>query len=144
MTQISGKTRTILLIAGGVFLIFLLWYFSAIVTYILISVFLSFLGRPLVGWLTLIRYKKFYIPKGIAAFIALIAIWAIFFLFFRFMVPLLIKELETLYKELELHLDGIYPLTQVQQHGSLPLPIRLPLLKSSPIVMVSRTRTVLL
>ena len=96
MAQIGGKTRTILLIAGGLFLIFLLWYFSAIVTYILISVFLSFLGRPLVNWLTLVKYKKFYIPKGIAALIALIAIWAVLFLFFRFMVPLLIRELETL------------------------------------------------
>jgi predicted PurR-regulated permease PerM len=96
MTQIGGKTRTILLIAGGLFLIFLLWYFSAIVTYILISVFFSFLGRPLVNWLTRIRYRRFHIPKGIAALIALVAIWALFFTFFRFMVPLLLNEFETL------------------------------------------------
>jgi len=96
MTQIGGKTRTILLIAGGIFLIFLLWYFSAIVTYILISVFFSFLGRPLINWLTKIRYRRFHIPKGIAALIALIAIWALFFTFFRFMVPLLLNEFETL------------------------------------------------
>ncbi|RIH66294.1 AI-2E family transporter [Mariniphaga sediminis] len=96
MVQLRGWTRNILLIGGGIFLIFLLWYFSAIVTYILISVVLSFLGRPLVGWLTKIKYKKIKVPKGFAAFLTLIALWFVFISFFRFIIPLLIKELETL------------------------------------------------
>ena len=94
--RIKGITRNILLIAGGIFLIFLIWYFSAIVTYILISVALAFLGRPLVNWLSMPHFKRIHIPKGIAALIALIAIWAIIYTFFRFMIPLLISELETL------------------------------------------------
>ncbi len=94
--RIKGITRNILLIAGGIFLIFLIWYFSAIVTYILISVVLAFLGRPLVNWLSMLHFKRIHIPKGIAALIALIAIWAIIYTFFRFMIPLLISELETL------------------------------------------------
>jgi predicted PurR-regulated permease PerM len=93
---IKGVTRNALLITGGLFLIFLIWYFSAIVTYILISVVLAFLGRPLVRWLSMLHFKKIHIPKGIAALIALIAIWAIIFIFFRFMIPLLIREMETL------------------------------------------------
>ena len=96
MVQLKGWTRNILLIAGAVFLIFLLWYFSAIVTYVLISVVLSFLGRPIVRYLALIRYRKYHLPKGIAALIALIGLWAFFFAFFRFIIPLLINELETL------------------------------------------------
>lgn len=96
MVQLKGWARNILLIAGGIFLIFLLWYFSAIVTYLLISVVLSFLGRPLVKWLSMVKYKKFHIPKGVAAFITLIAMWIVFISFFRFIIPLLIKELETL------------------------------------------------
>lgn len=94
--RIKGVTRNTLLIAGGLFLIFLIWYFSAIVTYILISVVLAFLGRPLVKWLSMLHIKKFYLPKGVAALIALFAIWAIIFIFFRFMIPLLVSELETL------------------------------------------------
>jgi len=74
MVQLKGWARNILLIAGGIFLIFLIWYFSAIVTYILISVVLSFIGRPLVRWLSNLHYKNIRIPKGIAAFITLIAI----------------------------------------------------------------------
>lgn len=94
--QIVGRTRIILLIIGGLFLAFLLWRFSAIVTYVLISVVLSFLGRPLVRWLLRIKIKKTRIPKGIAAFAVLIAIWTVFITFFRFMIPLLISEVETL------------------------------------------------
>jgi predicted PurR-regulated permease PerM len=96
MIKLKGKTRNILLIAGALFFIFLLWYFSAIVTYILISVVLSFLGRPIVYWLSLVHIKNFHLPKGIAALIALIGLWALFFFFFRFIIPLLVSELETL------------------------------------------------
>jgi len=94
--QLVGRTRTIVLILGGLFLVFLLVLFSNIVTYVLISVVLSFLGRPLVRWLLKIKFKKIRIPKGIAAFAVLIAIWIVFITFFRFMIPLLISEVETL------------------------------------------------
>jgi len=126
MIQLKGRTRNILLIAGAVFFIFLLWYFSAIVTYILISVVLSFLGRPLVHWLSLIHIKKFYLPKGISALIALIGLWALFFSFFRFLIPLLISELETLSQiDIEAVLQSIEnPLTRLLQlSGNEPLEV---------------------
>jgi predicted PurR-regulated permease PerM len=124
MIQIKGRTRNILLVAGALFIIFLLWYFSAVVTYILISVVLSFLGRPIVKWLSLIHYKKFYLPKGIAALIALVVIWALFFSFFRFIIPLLARELETLSQiDFETVLQSIEnPLTKLLQlSGREPL-----------------------
>ena len=126
MIQLKGRTRNILLIAGAVFFIFLLWYFSAIVTYILISVVLSFLGRPLVHWLSLIHIKKFYLPKGISALIALIGLWALFFSFLRFLIPLLISELETLSQiDIEAVLQSIEnPLTRLLQlSGNEPLEV---------------------
>ena len=96
MIQIKGWTRNLLLILGSLFIIFLIWYFSNIVTYILISVVLSFIGRPLMRWLTKIHYRKFRIPVGLAAFLTLVVLWIVFISFFRFMIPLLISELETL------------------------------------------------
>ena len=113
-----------LLIAGGIFLIFLLWYFSAIVTYILISVVLAFLGRPLVKWLSRVRHKKFKISKGVAAFITLIALWTVFISFFRFIIPLLVKELETLSEiDLEAFFESFEePLTKLMKlSGNEPL-----------------------
>lgn len=96
MIKLSGLTRNILLILGLIFIIFLLWYFSAIVTYILTAVVLSFVGRPLVRWIMRIKYKSFKIPIGIAAFITLLTLWIIFISFFSFIVPLIINQLETL------------------------------------------------
>ncbi len=96
MIQLKGRTRNILLSIGGLFTIFLIWYFSAIVTYVLVSVVLSFIGRPVVRWLDGIHYGKLRIAKGLAAFLTLIALWAVFISFFRFIIPLLISEVENL------------------------------------------------
>ncbi len=108
MIQLKGWARTTLLILGFLFIIFLIWYFSAIVSYIFFSVVLSFIGRPLVRWIMLVKYKKFKIPKGVAAFFTLVAIWIVFLSFFRFIIPLLINEVETLSKiDFTLVLDSI-------------------------------------
>ncbi len=96
MIQLKDRTRNILLVAGGLFVLFLIWYFSKIVIYILISGVLAFIGRPLVRYLEKIKYKKFRIPSGLAAFITLITLMAIVVTFFRFIIPLLISEVETL------------------------------------------------
>ncbi|MCG6186532.1 AI-2E family transporter [Maribellus maritimus] len=96
MIQLKGRTRNILFIVGGIFTVFLIWYFSAIVTYVLISVVLSFIGRPLVRWLSGIHIKNIRIPKGLAAFLTLVVLWIVFISFFRFIIPLLISEVETL------------------------------------------------
>ncbi len=98
MLQLNNKTRGILLSIGFLFVAFLIWYFSAIVTYILISVVLAFVGKPIKHWLTRIHVKKIKIPNGAAALITLIAMWVIFISFFRFIIPLLVSELNTLSK----------------------------------------------
>ena len=96
MISVKGRTRNILLILGGILILYLLWYFGAIVTYILISVILSFLGRPLVKTAQKIKIWKFRVSKTLAAFLALVVIWLVFIGFFRFMIPLLISEFEIL------------------------------------------------
>lgn len=96
MIQLKDKTKNILLAVGFVFILFLIWYFSAIITYILISVVLAFIGKPVVRWITKIEYKKFRIPKGFAAFLTLVLLWTVFISFFRFIIPLLVNELNTL------------------------------------------------
>lgn len=120
MIQFKGWTRNILLIIGSLFIIFLMWYFSNILTYILISVVLSFLGRPVVRWLSKLHYKKYHVPIGLAAFLTLIVIWIVFMSFFRFMIPLLISELETLSEiDFTVVLDSVEePLINIMQFFS--------------------------
>src|SRR5690606_35728463 len=96
MIQLKGKTRTILLFAGVLCILFLIWYFSTIVTYIMLSVVLSFLGRPFMQWFTRVRYKTHKLPRSAAALLSLFFLLALFFTFFSFVIPLVFKELEIL------------------------------------------------
>ncbi len=96
MVKVQGKTRNILLAVGAVLLLFLLWYFSSIVTYILISAVLSLMGRPLVRMLAQIRIKKFLVSQSLAALITLIVIWIVIIGSFSFLIPLLVNEFEQL------------------------------------------------
>lgn len=96
MFSIKNRTRTILLISGGLVLLFLGWYFSNIVAYILLSVMLSFTGRPVMRALDRFKFHGRKIPRSLSAFLTLICLWIIFIGFFRFLVPLLVKEFDTL------------------------------------------------
>src|SRR5690554_6756684 len=127
MIPLKGKTRTILLFTGMLCILFLIWYFSTIVTYIMLSVVLSFLGRPFMQWLTRIRYKDYKLPRSAAALLTLIILWAFFFTFFSFVIPLVFKELEILSNiDFEAVLHSIEePLSQVLKiSGNDPLIIQ--------------------
>jgi len=75
---------------------FLVWYFSSIVAYILISAVLSLMGKPIVDFITSIRIRSWSPPRFVGATIALIAIWIFFIAFFRVMIPLVIAQFNEL------------------------------------------------
>lgn len=81
---------------GLAILIFSVWYFSAIVAYILISVVISFIGRPMVEWLIARKIGRLHISKAVAATIALLLIWCVLILFFYVLSPLIIGEFDAL------------------------------------------------
>lgn len=96
MIQLQGKTRNIFFAIGGLLVLFLIWYFSSIVTYILISAVLSLMGRPIVKVLQKIKFWKIKFSRSVSAFLTLLFIWFLFIGFFRFMIPLLVNEFEQL------------------------------------------------
>ena len=96
MIQFQGRTRNVLLIVGTLFVLFLIWYFSSIVTYILVSAVLSLIGRPVVRFLSGFKIWRFSISMTFSAFITLILFWIFFIGSFRFLIPLLINEFEQL------------------------------------------------
>ena len=67
---------------------FIVWYFSDIVIYILVSAVLAIMGRPLANKLSTIKIGKFTIPRSASAAITLIFIFSIFIGFFLFITPL--------------------------------------------------------
>ncbi|MFI3302711.1 MAG: AI-2E family transporter [Rikenellaceae bacterium] len=76
--------------------IFLVWFFSSVVIYILISAILAVMFRPMVQLLTTIHIKGRTISRGLAAAISLITIWIIFLLIFGVIIPLIFTKLREL------------------------------------------------
>jgi predicted PurR-regulated permease PerM len=72
--------------------VFFLWYFSNIVTYIVIAILLSLMGNPLVKRLNKIRFGKRKMPHGISATLTLFTMMLIFGLFVLIIVPLIIRQ----------------------------------------------------
>lgn len=85
-------TRYILIGLGLAVTGFILWYFSNIVAYILISAVLALVGRPLVKLLEKVKIKKFRFPRAVNALATLLVIWVILFTFLRIFIPLLANE----------------------------------------------------
>ena len=54
--------------------LYLIWYFSSIVVYILVSAVLAVMGRPLVSRLTGVEIRGWRIPRWLAALCTLVVI----------------------------------------------------------------------
>lgn len=77
--KLNGQTIWKFL-AGAVLtavVLFLLWYFSSIVVYILVSAVLAVMGRPLVRRLERVRIRRWQMPRALAALVTLVVIWLI-------------------------------------------------------------------
>lgn len=92
MIQVSSKYRGWLIALGAICILFLMWYFSGLVTYILISVILSLIGRPLVRILAKVHLGKFKLGQGGSALLTLVALWMVAIGAIRFLIPLLVSE----------------------------------------------------
>jgi len=79
-------------IAGIAILGFMVWYFSDIVAYVLVAIFLSMMGAPLIKLLNKIKIRQKPLPKALNATIALIAMLLVFFAFILIFVPLIIQQ----------------------------------------------------
>ena len=71
---------------------FLIWYFSDIVIYILVSAVLAIVGRPMMGWLQAIRIRGKQMPRWLTALITLLVMWIVFAAFFMIFIPLILNK----------------------------------------------------
>jgi predicted PurR-regulated permease PerM len=88
--------RYIIIGMGLSIVLFLLWYFSHIVAYILVAAVLSLVGKPIVDLVCKINIRGWAPPKIIGAAVALVSLWLFFILFFRVMIPLVISQVNEL------------------------------------------------
>lgn len=74
-------------------ILFLVWYFSAVVIYILVSAVLAIMGRPLVGHLLRIEIRGRRLPRWAAASLTLVVIWVVFATIFTLCIPLVFNKI---------------------------------------------------
>lgn len=92
-----NKLARYIIIAVSIAIIaFLLWYFSEVVWYIVISAVLSIIGMPLVNLLARIEIRGKAFPRWLAATITLVVITALITLFFWTMIPLVSSQFHDL------------------------------------------------
>lgn len=92
--------RNITIACGIAVVAFLIWFFSSIVWYLVISMVISLIGKPIVSLLTRTRIGSWRCPDALAATVTLLALLGVAALFCWGMVPLLASQFDEL-KSLE-------------------------------------------
>lgn len=90
----SNTSKIWILIVSLLIIGLLVWYFQAIIAYVIISAILSIIGRPIVELLMKIRIRKHYLHSGACAFITLLCFYLIIILFVSTMLPLITHQAE--------------------------------------------------
>ena len=88
----SKTARYIFTAIGIVLLGFILWYFKNIVIYILLSLVLSLLGRPVFDLLGRIRIRKRCLPAAVRSLITLLFLICVILTFFGIFIPLIVNK----------------------------------------------------
>ncbi|MDR0420244.1 MAG: AI-2E family transporter [Prevotellaceae bacterium] len=88
--------RYIIIIAVIAIVLFIAWYFSNIIIYILIASVLSIIGRPLVNFFDKLKFGKYFCPHWLSAALSLTAICFVVFAFLYTFIPLISSQLQEL------------------------------------------------
>lgn len=65
------------------------WYFSRVIIYILLSAAISLMASPLMALISSIKFKRFQMPRSVAALLTILILLSLFLLFFLLIAPLL-------------------------------------------------------
>jgi predicted PurR-regulated permease PerM len=90
------RIKNIIIALAIVLFGFLVYYFSYILTYILIAAVLALIGRPLVIKYQQIRIRRFKTGKSGAAAMTLLTLWIALISFFGFLIPMVVSEVDQL------------------------------------------------
>ena len=91
-------------------ILFLIWYFSSVVIYILVSAVLAIMGRPVVSWLLKMRISGHTMPRWAAASITLVVIMAVLLGILSLFIPLIFSKINEF-----AHLDFASVLASVEE-----------------------------
>lgn len=92
----SKLARYIIIAAITAVILFLVWYFSNVVAYVLVAAVLAIIGTPLTDRLASVHIGKKRLPRAIAALITLITLWIVVIAVFSIFVPVLFGKINEL------------------------------------------------
>ncbi len=92
----NNKYRIFFAAFGFLLTLFMIWYFSDIVIYVIISAVLSMIGHPLVRRFDKLKIWRFSMPHSLSALFTLIIILAAFVGFFWFVTPLIVSQAQVI------------------------------------------------
>ncbi len=81
--------KYIIIAAITALVLFTAWYFSSIITCIIISAVLSLIGRPAMNFLTSLKAGRIKVPSSVAAFITLVFLAGVLSMLILFITPLI-------------------------------------------------------
>ncbi len=114
MERILKTTGIILLIFLGGYLV---WRFSFLLVYFIVAAIISFIGHPVVLFLTKLRIGKLHIPKSIIALFTLLMILGFCILVLAIFVPLIFQEAQSISRidlsKVSIELQG--PLSNIEK-----------------------------
>jgi predicted PurR-regulated permease PerM len=90
----SRVIRFVLVAISLLAIAWILWYFAAIVGYVIASVVLSLVGKPVVNLLEKIKMGKFRMPNSLAALFTIVLLWAILIGILAVVIPALAFQVE--------------------------------------------------
>jgi predicted PurR-regulated permease PerM len=92
----NNTVRYIITTIAVALLIFMFWYFSNIVVYIIVSLVLALIGRPLFDIMEKVRIRKFHLPGGLRAILTIVILFVVIFSFFGVIIPLIVSKVHDL------------------------------------------------
>ncbi|MCU4155249.1 AI-2E family transporter [Carboxylicivirga sp. A043] len=100
--------------------ILLIWYFRAVVSFLIVSAVLSLVARPIFDIIKKIRIRKWHPSNTLGALITVLTLWVFILFFFRVSVPFIVKEVHFLSN---VDLDAVFD-TAERLLGSLISPLK--------------------
>lgn len=89
-------TKYLLGIIAVVAIVFFSWYFFSIIIYILVAAVISFIGKPIIDLLGRVKIRGYRLPGALKSALTLALLWALFISFFSTVIPLAVREFQTL------------------------------------------------
>lgn len=96
MIKQNSWVKTVAWVLLFVVLGYLIYNLQTLIVYVLISGVISVVANPLVNRLDKLRYKKFFIPRGISALVSLVLVWGFIIGLMSIVIPIISAEVSVL------------------------------------------------